>query len=185
MYSMLAYSSSTNYIPASRELSVQIRKTEERDFEAVLSTINDAAEAYRGVIPADRWHQPYMSGDELCREIASGVEFWAMFDGDSVLGVMGIQDKKDVSLVRHAYTMTTSQGKGIGTRLLHHVQSLTSKPMLVGTWASASWAIGFYQKNGFKMVSPAEKDRLLGTYWSVPHRQVETSVVLADRAWNP
>ena len=108
-----------------------------------------------------------------------------MFDGDSVLGVMGIQDKKDVSLVRHAYTITTSQGKGIGTRLLHHVQSLTSKPMLVGTWAAASWAIRFYQRNGFNMVSPSEKDRLLGMYWTVPQRQVETSVVLADKAWNP
>jgi len=167
---------------ASREIRVQIRKTEERDFEAILATINDAAEAYRGVIPADRWHEPYMSGDELRQEIACGVEFWAMFDGDSLLGVMGIQDKNDVSLVRHAYTVTSLQGNGVGTRLLHHVQSLTSKPMLVGTWATASWAIGFYEKNGFKMVSPAEKDRLLGTYWSVPHRQVETSVVLADRA---
>ncbi|HUW37068.1 MAG TPA: GNAT family N-acetyltransferase [Rhodocyclaceae bacterium] len=162
---------------------MQIRKTEDHDFEAILAIINDAAEAYRGVIPADRWHEPYMPEDELRQEMACGVEFWAAFDGDSLLGVMGIQDKKDVSLVRHAYTMTTLQGRGVGTRLLRHVQSLTSKPMLIGTWATASWAIGFYQKNGFKLVSPAEKNRLLATYWSIPHRQVETSVVLADRVW--
>ncbi|MBN8737345.1 MAG: GNAT family N-acetyltransferase [Xanthomonadales bacterium] len=164
-------------------MNADIRKTKERDFESILAVINDAAGAYRGVIPADRWREPYMRRDELRQEMACGVDFWAMFDGESLLGVMGMQDKNDVSLVRHAYTITTLQGQGIGARLLHHVRSLSNKPMLIGTWAAASWAIGFYEKHGFKMVSPAEKNRLLGKYWSIPQRQVETSVVLADSAW--
>src|SRR6185312_13950520 len=130
-------------------MNAQIRRTEEGDFAAILATINNAAEAYRGVIPADRWREPYMPGDELRQEISRGVEFWGMFDGNRLRGVMGIQDKRDVSLIRHAYTTTALQGKGVGTSLLHHVQSLTSKPMLIGTWAAASWAIAFYQKNGF------------------------------------
>jgi N-acetylglutamate synthase-like GNAT family acetyltransferase len=162
---------------------MRIRKSVANDFEAILAIINDAAQAYRGVIPSDRWHEPYMSTDELAKEIASGVIFW-MAEGDGqLLGVMGIQDKEDVALVRHAYTATTLQRKGIGTKLLRHVEVLADKPILIGTWADASWAIEFYRRNGFTVVSDGDKNRLLRAYWSVPARQVETSVVLADRRW--
>jgi N-acetylglutamate synthase-like GNAT family acetyltransferase len=160
-----------------------IRKGVASDFAAMLAIINDAAQKYRGVIPADRWHEPYMPADELAKEIAAGVVFWIAEDDARLLGVMGIQDKGDVALVRHAYVSTREQGKGIGTRLLRHVQGLADKPFLIGTWADASWAIEFYRRNGFTVVSKDEKERLLRTYWSIPARQVETSVVLADRRW--
>ena len=162
---------------------MRIRKSVANDFEAILAIINDAAQAYRGVIPSDRWHEPYMSADELAKEIASGVIFWMAEDNGQLLGVMGIQDKEDVALVRHAYTATTLQRKGIGTKLLRHVEALADKPILIGTWADASWAIEFYRRNGFTVVSDGDKNRLLRAYWSVPARQVETSVVLADRRW--
>lgn len=162
---------------------MRIRKSAADDFEAILSIINDAAQAYRGVIPSDRWHEPYMSADELTKEIASGVIFWVAEDDGRLLGVMGIQDKDDVALVRHAYTATTLQRKGIGTKLLRRVEALAGKPILIGTWADASWAIEFYRRNGFTVVSDLDKNRLLRVYWSVPARQVETSVVLADRRW--
>jgi N-acetylglutamate synthase-like GNAT family acetyltransferase len=162
---------------------MRIRKSVANDFEAILAIINDAAQAYRGVIPSDRWHEPYMSTDELAKEIASGVIFWMAEDNGQLLGVMGIQDKEDVALVRHAYTATTLQRKGIGTKLLRHVEALADKPILIGTWADASWAIEFYRRNGFTVVSDGDKNRLLRAYWSVPARQVETSVVLADRRW--
>jgi N-acetylglutamate synthase-like GNAT family acetyltransferase len=160
-----------------------IRRSVDSDRPSILAIINDAAQAYRGVIPADRWHEPYMSADELAREIAAGVEFWVAEEEGRVLGVMGIQDKGDVALVRHAYTATTLQRSGLGTKLLRHVQGLADKPILIGTWASAVWAIGFYQRNGFTVLSDADKDRLLRTYWSIPERQIETSVVLADAQW--
>jgi N-acetylglutamate synthase-like GNAT family acetyltransferase len=162
---------------------MRIRKSVANDLEAILAIINDAAQAYRGVIPSDRWHEPYMSADELAKEIASGVIFWMAEDNGQLLGVMGIQDKEDVALVRHAYTATTVQRKGIGTKLLRHVEALADKPILIGTWADASWAIEFYRRNGFTVVSDGDKNRLLRTYWSVPARQVETSVVLANRRW--
>jgi N-acetylglutamate synthase-like GNAT family acetyltransferase len=162
---------------------MRIRKSVANDLEAILAIINDAAQAYRGVIPSDRWHEPYMSADELAKEIASGVIFWMAEDNGQLLGVMGIQDKEDVALVRHAYTATTVQRKGIGTKLLRHVEALADKPILIGTWADASWAIEFYRRNGFTVVSDGDKNLLLRTYWSVPARQVETSVVLADRRW--
>jgi len=162
---------------------MRIRKSVANDFEAILAIINDAAQAYRGVIPSDRWHEPYMSADELAKEIASGVIFWMAEDGGQPLGVMGIQDKEDVALVRHAYTATTLQRKGIGTKLLRRVEALADKPILIGTWADASWAIEFYRRNGFTVVSDGDRNRLLRAYWSVPARQVETSVVLADRRW--
>ena len=160
-----------------------IRRSVDPDRPSILAIINDAAQAYRGVIPADRWHEPYMPADELAREIAAGVEFWVAEEDGRVLGVMGIQDKGDVALVRHAYTATTLQRSGLGTKLLRHVQGLAEKPILIGTWASAVWAIGFYQRNGFTLVSEADKDRLLRKYWSIPARQIETSVVLADARW--
>jgi N-acetylglutamate synthase-like GNAT family acetyltransferase len=149
----------------------------------MLAIINDAAGAYRGVIPADRWHEPYMPADALAREIDDGVVFWVAEQNGRLAGVLGIQDKGDVALVRHAYVAPTTQRSGIGTRLLRHVEGLVDKPILIGTWAAASWAIDFYRRNGFTVVPSGEKDRLLRTYWSIPARQIETSVVLADGRW--
>lgn len=160
-----------------------IRESVEADFPAILAIVNDAARAYQGVIPADRWHEPYMPADDLQREIADGVAFWVVEQDGRVTGVMGIQDKGDVALVRHAYVASTTQRSGIGTRLLRHVEGLVDKPILIGTWAAASWAIEFYRRNGFVVVSDSERDRLLRTYWSIPARQIETSVVLADVRW--
>jgi N-acetylglutamate synthase-like GNAT family acetyltransferase len=151
------------------------------DFGVVLAIVNQASLAYRGVIPDDRWHEPYMSADELRREMDEGVVFWVAEEDGSVVGVMGIQDKGEVSLVRHAYVSPKTQRSGVGTKLLRHVEGLTDKPILIGTWAAATWAIEFYRRNGFTVVSSGDKDRLLQTYWSIPARQVETSVVLADR----
>ena len=155
-----------------------IRKGGEADFAAMLAIINDAANAYRGVIPADRWHEPYMPVEDLAREIAHGVVFWVAEQEGRPLGVMGMQDKGDVALVRHAYVASGAQRLGIGTLLLRHVAALVDKPILIGTWAAASWAIAFYQRNGFTVVPDDEKDRLLKMYWSIPARQIETSVVL-------
>ena len=164
---------------------MNIRESDSADFAEMLAIINDAARAYRGVIPADRWHEPYMPSAELAKEIAAGVVFWVTEQDGRVIGVMGIQDKGDVALVRHAYVVTTTQRSGIGTKLLRHVESLIDKPILIGTWADASWAIDFYRRNGFSMVTQAQMDRLLQTYWSIPARQVETSVVLANSRWEP
>lgn len=161
---------------------VQIRESGEADFPAMLAIINDAAQAYRGVIPADRWHEPYMPADELAAEIAGGIVFWVA-EAERLLGVMGIQDKGEVALVRHAYVAPAAQKTGIGTKLLKHVEGLTKKPVLVGTWATAAWAIEFYRQNGFSVVPDDEKNRLLRRYWSIPERQVETSVVLANARW--
>ena len=160
-----------------------IRRSAAGDFGVILSIINDAAHAYRGIIPADRWHEPYMPKEELTAEIDDGVEFWVAEDEGRVVGVMGVQDKGDVALVRHAYVVPGTQRSGIGTTLLRHIEGLVEKPILIGTWATASWAIEFYRRNGFDLVSQSEKDRLLRKYWSIPTRQIETSVVLASRAW--
>jgi N-acetylglutamate synthase-like GNAT family acetyltransferase len=162
---------------------MSIRKSTEADFAAMLAIINDGAQAYRGVIPADRWHEPYMPADELRKEIGAGIVFWIAEEDGRMRGVMGMQDKGDVALVRHAYVATATQKSGVGTRLLRHVQGLTDKPILIGTWAAASWAIDFYRRNGFTVVSKSEKEKLLRTYWSIPARQIETSVVLADARW--
>src|SRR3989441_3625281 len=162
---------------------VLIRKSVEADSAAMLTIVNAAAQAYRGVIPADRWHEPYMPTDELEKEISDGVVFWVAEQEGRLSGVMGIQDKGDVALVRHAYVAPTIQRSGVGTRLLRHVEGLTDKPILIGTWASAAWAIEFYQRNGFTVLPNSDKDRLLRTYWSIPARQIETSVVLADGRW--
>lgn len=160
-----------------------IRKFGPADLNLVWTIINDAAQAYRGVIPADRWQEPYMPVDELEHEIADGVTFWVAEDKGSLLGVMGIQDKGEVALIRHAYIKPRVQRKGVGTNLLKHVISLTDKPFLIGTWADATWAIDFYRRNGFTVVPTSLKDGLLRRYWSIPARQVETSVVLADNRW--
>ncbi len=160
-----------------------IRRCEEHDFAAILSIVNDAAQAYRGVIPADRWHEPYMAEDELRREIESGIAFWGYEEEGELVGVMGIQPVDDVTLIRHAYVRTARRRQGIGGRLLAHLRTLTDRPILIGTWAAADWAIRFYERHGFRLVTPAEKDRLLRRYWRIPERQVETSVVLADERW--
>jgi N-acetylglutamate synthase-like GNAT family acetyltransferase len=160
-----------------------IRRSVEADFDAVLAIVNDAARVYRGVIPADRWHEPYMPATELSKEIAAGVVFWVAERDGVVIGVMGIQDKGDVALVRHAYVAPSTQRSGVGTRLLRYVQGLADKPLLIGTWAAASWAIDFYCRNGFTVVGNSDKNRLLNAYWSIPARQIETSVVLADTRW--
>ena len=160
-----------------------IRKGREADSPAILAIINAAALAYRGVIPPDRWHEPYMPADELEKEIADGIVFWVAEEGGKLLAVMGMQDKGEVALVRHAYVAPAAQRKGLGTKLLRHVQGLTDKPVLIGTWADASWAIDFYCRNGFKVVPNARKEALLRRYWSIPARQIETSVVLADEKW--
>jgi N-acetylglutamate synthase-like GNAT family acetyltransferase len=160
-----------------------IRKSVESDFPEILSIVNDAALGFRAVIPADRWHEPYMPSDELAGEMNRGVVFWVAEQDGRLSGVMGVQDKGDVVLVRHAYVAPATQRAGVGTTLLRHVEALVEKPILIGTWAAASWAIEFYRRNGFTLVSNDEKDWLLRTYWSIPARQVETSVVLADQRW--
>jgi N-acetylglutamate synthase-like GNAT family acetyltransferase len=163
--------------------TIVIRRGADTDFPAMLAIINDAAHAYRGVIPTDRWHEPYMSADELAKEIADRVVFWVAEQEGRLSAVMGIQDKGDVALVRHAYVAPTSQRTGVGTTMLHHVEKLTDKPILIGTWASASWAVDFYERNGFALLPSSESSRLLKTYWSIPVRQIETSVVLANGRW--
>ena len=160
-----------------------IRKCNDTDSETILDIINDAAEAYRGVIPADRWHEPYMSCEELQHEIEAGGSFWGFEDENTLIGVMGIQDKGDVTLIRHAYVRWSHRNRGIGTRLLRILESTTGKPILVGTWADAAWAIAFYQKNGYRLLLAEEKRQLLKKYWTIPERQVETSVVLANPKW--
>jgi N-acetylglutamate synthase-like GNAT family acetyltransferase len=160
-----------------------IRKSREADSAAMLAIVNAAAQAYHGVIPADRWREPYMPAEELEQEIADGVVFWVAEEDGRLLGIMGIQDKGEVALVRHAYVAPSVQRKGVGTSLLRHVQGLAGKPVLIGTWADASWAIEFYRRNGFTLVPKRDKDSLLRRYWSIPARQIETSVVLADARW--
>jgi N-acetylglutamate synthase-like GNAT family acetyltransferase len=157
-----------------------IRSCDDTDFETIHSIINEAAEAYRGIIPEDRWKEPYMSKEELRHEIDDGVEFWGYEENKELIGVMGIQDVQDVTLIRHSYVRTDSQNRGVGKKLLSQLRKKTDRPVLIGTWADAVWAVRFYEKNGFRVVSTEEKDRLLKKYWSIPGRQVETSVVLAD-----
>jgi len=161
-----------------------IRSCDSGDLPAMLAIINDAAQAYRGAIPEDRWHDPYMHGEELEAEIRAGVRFHGLEKDGSLVGVIGIQDKGDVLLVRHAYVRTADRHRGVGTRLLQHLQQTTSRPLLVGTWADARWAIRFYEKNGFRLIGGAEGNRLLRTYWSIPEPQIDASVVLANAAWN-
>ena len=160
-----------------------IRRCSEADTPALCEIINDAAQAYRGVIPPDRWHEPYMPREELQREIADGVQFWGEETDGMLLGAMGIQHRGAVDLIRHAYVRTRARRQGIGARLLAHLVSTARKPLLVGTWADAGWALRFYEKNGFRLLSREETGQLLRRYWSIPERQIETSVVLASPAW--
>jgi GNAT superfamily N-acetyltransferase len=161
-----------------RAMSCRACRDDERD--EILAIINAAAGAYRGVIPADRWHEPYMEAAELEREIAAGVSFWGMDAGDRLVGVMGVQPVRDVDLIRHAYVRPDAQRQGVGAALLRHLRDTSTRPMLVGTWADADWAIGFYRRHGFELVPPERGAELLRTYWTIPERQIETSVVLAD-----
>jgi len=156
------------------------RQCNEKDFHAIYEIVNDAAQVYKGVIPADRWKEPYMPKDELQHEIDDGVVFWGYEEEGELVGVMGIQDVQDVTLIRHAYVRTGRRNQGVGSKLISHLRTMTNKPILIGTWADAVWAIRFYEKHGFRRVSKEEKTRLLRKYWSIPDRQVETSVVLAE-----
>jgi GNAT superfamily N-acetyltransferase len=157
-----------------------VRPCRKDDRSSISEIINAAAEAYRGVIPADRWHDPYMSLLELDSEISAGVVFWAYESAGEVIGVMGIQAVRDVDLIRHAYVRPGNQRRGVGAALIGHIRSLSSRQMLVGTWEAATWAIAFYRRHGFVLVSPEEKTGLLKAYWTIPERQIETSVVLAN-----
>jgi N-acetylglutamate synthase-like GNAT family acetyltransferase len=157
-----------------------IRKATDEDFEEIFNIINDAAIAYKGVIPPDRWHEPYMTREELQAQIEEGVRFSCYVDNNEIIGAMGIQDKADVALIRHAYVKTKQRKKGVGSFLLQELIKDEQKPILIGTWKAADWAIRFYEKHGFRLVDEEEKNRLLKKYWAIPDRQVETSVVLAD-----
>jgi N-acetylglutamate synthase-like GNAT family acetyltransferase len=155
-----------------------IRRCGEQDLATMLAIINDAALAYRGVIPADRWHEPYMQESELREEIAAGVEFWGVETDDGLIGVMGVQAVQDVELIRHAYIRPDQQRFGVGAELIEHLRRRSTRRMLVGTWAAATWAISFYQRHGFELAPSALAAELLRKYWTIPERQIETSVVL-------
>ena len=157
----------------------EIRRCRDDERAQILAIVNAAAEAYREVIPADRWHDPYMPRDELDCEIAAGVEFWGYEADGELLGIMGIQPVGDVDLIRHAYVAPASQRRGIGGALLEQLMRTATRPMLVGTWAAADWAISFYRRHGFEHVAPERTAELLRTYWTIPERQIETSVVLS------
>ena len=157
-----------------------IRKCDSADFHGLLTIINDGAQAYKGVIPFDSWQEPYMSSDNLRDEISSGIVFSGYESGGSLVGVMGIQTRDGILLIRHAYVRHERQRRGVGTSLLRHLINSVDKPILIGTWYSATWALRFYEKNGFSVVPDSEKNRLLKKYWDIPFRQAEASVVLAD-----
>ncbi len=157
-----------------------IRECENKDIERIFEIVNDSAAAYKGIIPADRWKDPYMPKTELMHEIDAGVRFWGYEHEGELSGVMGIQDVKDVTLIRHAYVFTALRNKGIGKALLDVLIQKTTRPILIGTWTDAVWAVRFYEKNGFRLTPTPVKNRLLKKYWSIPDRQVETSVVLVE-----
>ena len=160
-----------------------IRLCGDDDFEVIYEIINDGASAYEGVIPTDLLGEPYMSKDELRGELADGVVFWGYEEAGGLIGVMGVQDLQDVTLIRHAYVRTANRSQGAGGGLLSYLREQTSRPMLIGTWADATWAVRFYEGHGFRLVAPEEKDELLRKYWSVPVWQAEASVVLGDERW--
>lgn len=158
----------------------RIRLCLPEDRPAILTIVNAAAERYRGAIPSDCWHEPYMAQEQLERDIAAGVNFWGYEDEPGVLsGVMGLQRVRDVDLIRHAYVQPDRQGRGVGGALLRYLEAMSQRPILIGTWADAAWAIGFYERHGYVLVPSAEAAKLLRLYWTVSPRQVETSVVLA------
>ncbi len=157
-----------------------VRRCRDDERAVILRIVNAAAEAYRGVIPTDRWREPYMPSLELDREIDAGVLFWGYEADGALVGIMGIQRAGDVDLIRHAYVLPSTQRRGVGTALLEHLQRLSRQRVLVGTWVAANWAIRFYEGHGFELVSPERKTTLLKAYWAIPDRQIETSVVLAN-----
>lgn len=159
---------------------IDIRPCRNEELATILAIINSAAEAYRGVIPPDRWHEPYMTLAELSGEVAAGVAFWGFEIDGELVGVMGIQPVHDVDLIRHAYVLPDHQRHGVAGALIEHLRRQSARPMLVGTWAAASWAISFYRRHGFELVSPERKVQLLKAYWTIPERQIEASVVLAN-----
>jgi len=161
---------------------IRLCRADER--ETILSIVNAAAEAYRGVIPVDRWHEPYMAPADLEREIAAGVGFWGYEADGALVGVMGIQPVRDVDLIRHAYVAPGSQRRGVGAALLEHLAPASARRVLVGTWAAAEWAIRFYRRHGFEPVPRERTAALLRTYWTIPDRQIESSVVLANPPLN-
>jgi GNAT superfamily N-acetyltransferase len=160
-----------------------LRPCEPGDFEDMYTVINDGAQAYKGVIPTDRWHDPYMSRSALACEIKNKVLFWGIEQDRRLTAVMGIQDKGDVTLIRHAYVRAQYHRQGLGSTLLWHLEGMTAKPILIGTWTAARWAVSFYEKHGYVLLEEKEKVRLLKKYWSIPQRQVETSSVLASQSW--
>lgn len=161
----------------------QIRRARPDESGAVAALIEDAAAAYRGVIPPDCWHEPYMPLDDLVREIDDDVRFWLLEQAGRVVAAMGLQLVGDVALIRHAYVLPAQQRRGHGTALLTYLRERTERPMLVGTWRAAVWALRFYQRHGFSLLAEADAERLLRRYWTVPSRQREASVVLADARW--
>ena len=167
-----------NDCPRGEEVN-RIRPCRDDERREVLAIINAAAEAYRGVIPADRWHEPYMSARELEREIEADVRFWGYEADGELIGTMGIQTVRGVDLIRHAYVLPERQRRGVGAALLRHLRKTSARRMLVGTWAGADWAIRFYRRHGFEVVSAERTTALLKAYWKIPRRQIETSVVLA------
>lgn len=164
---------------------MQLRAYRESDFDTVHAIINDAAARYRGVIPDDCWHEPYMGREELAAEIADGVRFTLAGAGDELAGVLGLQDRGAVMLIRHAYVHSSCQRRGIGTALLADALARSDRPCLIGTWAAATWAIDFYRQHGFRVIDGASKDALLARYWRVPARQMATSIVLAPADFDP
>ncbi len=160
-----------------------IRQCVQTDFDSICSIINDAAMKYKGIIPAACWHEPYMSAEQLTKDIAAGVEFYCYEDNGKPAGVMGLQHFPDVTLIRHAYVLSAAQGKGIGGKLLTSLLAKTDKPVLIGTWRDTPWSIAFYEKHGFKALSKEELLPLLGKYWDVSDMHRENSVVLADKKW--
>jgi GNAT superfamily N-acetyltransferase len=174
-----------DHLPVATEQgeTLGIRRCDDSDFEQVWAIINDGAQAYKGIIPADRWKEPYMSHEELRRQVEERVNFWDYEDDGKLMAVMRIQPVREVTLIRHAYVRTRSHKRGVGGLLLSRLRLLTETPFVVGTWADAGWAIRFYERHGFRLVDLEEKDRLLRGYWIISERQVETSVVLADAKW--
>ncbi|MDP6770901.1 MAG: GNAT family N-acetyltransferase [Anaerolineales bacterium] len=160
-----------------------IKRCLDVELETVLAVINDAAQAYYGVIPQDAWHEPYMARDELKSDIRAGVQFWGYYVKECLVGVMGVQDIQDVTLIRHAYVRTSERRSGVGTKLIKYLDECCNKPILIGTWADATWAIEFYKKNGYRLILGDERGMLLEKYWTVPTKQASASVVLANAKW--
>ena len=160
-----------------------IKRCLDVELESILTVINDAAQAYYGVIPQDAWQKPYMAKDELKNEIRAGVQFWGYYVKEWLVGVMGIQDKQDVTLIRHAYVCTSERRNGVGTKLLEYLEECSNKPILIGTWSDATWAIEFYKKNGYRLISGDERGMLLEKYWTVSKEQASVSIVLANAKW--